>query len=41
MVATVARTDNALVTAAETWMGEQGIASKPRMVAMLAPGFPE
>ncbi len=29
----------ALVVAAERWMGEQGIANKARMAAMLAPGF--
>ncbi|APR84669.1 Serine/threonine-protein kinase PknA [Minicystis rosea] len=30
-----------LITTAEKWMAEQGIANKARMVAMLAPGFEE
>ena len=29
----------AIVTAAEAWMGHQGIVNLPRMAAMLAPGF--
>ncbi|MFT3766669.1 MAG: AAA family ATPase [Minicystis sp.] len=31
----------ALAAAAEKWMAEQGIMNKPRMAAMLAPGFDE
>jgi hypothetical protein len=29
-----------LVQAADKWMADQGVVSRPRMVAMLAPGFP-